>query len=325
MFKETNYSIYKQLTNTLEKVYRILITKVFCDFNQPTPARIAFFRLNVLSVLLSSIFTPMAIWAQSVSGYEQNALAGATAALSAPAFSLSKNPAGLDGGFVSWYGFRHFGLSDLEETGVFISVPLQKKMPRQGYISGLAIEFHHFGFHLYRETRALAGIGIKTGNFKLGFAPGLRHTAIPEYGSVSEAYLNAGFLNRFSDTWQIGGYVNEVGLLQRGRLEAHGRSSVGVGLIYTFEGRLDWLLAGNQETGFHPSLATALRLWLLDNPLFGSFWISAGYTTMNDSWSCGLQYRYRIISAGFTLLQHPQLGRSHGLGFDTFWNKGYEL
>jgi hypothetical protein len=275
-----------------------------------------------VSVLLSCIFTPMAIWAQSVSGYQHNALAGAAVALSALPFSVSQNPAGISGGTVSWYGMRYFGLADLDETGVFVSFPHARRDGGIGLLIGSAVEVHHFGFDLYREFRVSAGTALKFGNMKLGFAPGFRHTGILNYGSMKEVYFSAGFIYQFSDYWNIGGYFGEVGVFEWGELQPGAQSSLGTGLVYNRDNRLQWLGAGKLETGYPPSVATALRLWLIDNTHIGSFWIGAGYTTMNDSWSGGFQYRYRNISAGFTLVQHPRLGGSHGVGFDSIWSKG---
>jgi hypothetical protein len=348
MSKETYFSNSSRIADTRLKVYpsRSLRPKVFSleayrlleglpsgtapmkllsELNQCNLARIRFNRLTALVIVLYSAFTPMAIWAQSVSGYEHNALAGATVALSALSYSLSMNPAAVEGGSVAWYGTRHFGISDLDETGVYLAIPMNYRMKLSGQLTALAFEFHHFGFDLYREVRGIAGVGLKAGNLNIGVAPGFRHTTIPNYGSTTEFFFNAGFIYSLSNDWQIGGFVNQIGLHYWGNIKPDERSTVGTGLVYNATERLQWLFGGQHETGFTPSASSALRLWLLNEPSLGSLWISVGYTTMNDSWSGGFKYRYRNLAAGFALMQHPFLGRSHGLGFDTFWNKGSNL
>ncbi len=258
------------------------------------------------TLFLIFVMFPMVVRAQLAAGYENASFSAAAVARPASSFALSANPANLKTGSIQWYGVRHFGLRELQETGVSSGVHFDR------FDTGF--EVHYLGFDLFRETTFLTGGSTQLGKTSLGLAKGFKYVSVPGYGKAFSGFLNAGFRHSISENTFVVGGVSGIDLYRNGDFLSESASWMYAGTGYMIQDRILLMLSVVQPKGFEREFAGGIEGQILDSIRFGG-----GFHTGTRQWSMGLNVNAGKMGAGFMARHHPVLGWSHGMGFNINW------
>lgn len=258
-----------------------------------------------LVLLLSGIF-PVVVRAQALLGFEVNSFSSASVARTASTFNLGFNPAAGNERQVHWFGIQSFGMSDLNETGIYLTTPVKN------YTGSL--ELQHFGFDLYRESKLSAGISLPSGNHRIGMSISGSHTSIREYGSHTGARFNLGFIVKIMPELNFGGSLLDIPLISRGDFLIDNRTVAIIGFAYNAGTSAIVMSSLIIEPGFEPLWCIGLET----NPVWHLF-LGAGYKTVTEEWSGGLKVGLGSLKLYITAKNHPYLGWSPGIGFGIKW------
>jgi len=271
--------------------------------------------LPVLSRIFLLILTPMVVWGQARNGFEHHAYSGATASLPAAAFVLSANPAAISGHRIHVYCHEYFGMDALRDGGISYQI----ESGNEGLFHGFAAEVHQFGFDLYQEVTLRAGATLSTGNARIGIAPSMMQTRIPQYGSALAVQSDIGFQYQVTESVLLGGVMRNVPLAKSGDFAVSSASSLHAGISYQPEQHLMILTEIIQTTGYQPDVHVGFHYDVHTGLSHLDILLALGYATNHAQWSAGVQTILFGLVTGISVRNHPVLGRSQGIGIGYAW------
>jgi hypothetical protein len=249
--------------------------------------------------------------AQDGLGARVTALGHSGSALEAGAWSVFANPALLseDGGELSFYSIRHYGIAELTDMAAAGSMPLG------GRRGNIGIGLHSFGFELYRESRFRLAYQNSYAGLEFGLVPGLTHITIENYGSAMAFSLDAGLAyTLIDDVLLFGARATNLNRARLGQAREELPRSLAAGLSYQLAERA--LLTGElfKDVRFPLSWRGGLEVRLI-NQLF----LRGGITTEPLTYAMGVGYSLSRLSINLAAQQHYALGWSPGLDIGLHW------
>lgn len=260
-------------------------------------------RISCMLFYMSLI--PVVTWAQTNIGYEANAYSEASVARGTSSFKFGSNPAILSSG-IHWFGIQSFGMRELRDMGISVGY-------NSNYFNS-SVEFHHFGFDLFNESKLYTGINFRISNYAIGLSFGGIQSNIKGYGRSRGIISGIGFTSEITKYLKLGGSVTDVLLWSDGDFLLDSRFSCRIGVEIGIIENTKIYTATNFIPEYDPVLSIAVESTLLN-----SLQIVAGYKIGLEEWSGGIKLEITRIVIYLSSRRHPFLGWSPGAGFGITW------
>ncbi len=262
-------------------------------------------------MLVAAVSAP--VKGQWTMGARSIAMGQAHTALDDDTWAAFHNPAALPGEkpVLGFFSIRYYGLRELEDHAVTISVPGPGFLRTDKSKMALAAGIHTYGFDLYRETRARLGAAAGFDRFRIGLSASYVHIRIEGYGSRGSPVFDAGIVAGLSDSFRVGYRISHLLQTDSGKMETdlHPAEMAG-GISWNGIGGL-LITADLVKDSLHPlSLRTGAEV-----EMPGRLFLRAGWTSRPFTWSAGAGLHLSKIRGNLAVQKHDVLGLSPGIDF----------
>ncbi len=267
----------------------------------------------VLAGYLFLIIMAASVRAQWTMGARSVAMAQAHSALPSDTWAVFHNPAALNPNefALGFFAIRYYGLRELEDHAVTLSMPLQRFVKMEKFAAVMAAGVHTYGFDIYRRTQTRIGLAVQFNRFRVGFTANYAHLQIKGYGSRGSPLFDTGIIAKITDSFRVGYRMSNLFNTGNGGSEADiypaemsgGFSWAGIpGLLITADLVKDLLYPVSLRSGVEAQLP-------------GGLFLRGGWTAHPFTWSAGAGIHIARFRGNLAVQRHEVLGMSPGIDF----------
>lgn len=260
--------------------------------------------LFVLCCFSVSIFSTAQGW--NPVGARSNSLSGASVTLT-DVWAVHQNPgavAQINTFSAGIYYDTRFLTKELQTQALAVALPLKKGV----LMTGAQL----FGYEQYRHTRAGLGYALQLSEkFSAGVQGNIQYLRLGNnYGSSVNATAEAGFLAKFSDKWDLGFSITNIGRQRISDLEDRFNSVMRLGSSYSPSSKVK-VIGEIQKDVIYPITFRGAIEYLPIKQVA----VRLGAQTGPANFSFGFGYISKSILLDFGSKYHQQLGWSPHIGF----------
>ncbi len=251
--------------------------------------------------------------AQWTMGGRAIALAKAHTALPSDSWAVFHNPAATEMGKATagFFAIRYYGLRELEDHAVTLSIPLSRYLPEKRVSSAIAAGVHSYGFDLYRESQARIGFAAAWERFRIGLVLNYVHVSIKGYGARGSPLFDAGMIANVTESFRIGWRISHLlyQIADRGETELHPAEMSGG---FSWNGISGLLITADVvKDVLYPATLRAAA----EAEVFPGVFLRGGWTSRPFTWSAGTGFHIARFRSNLAVQKHEVLGLSPGLDF----------
>ncbi len=249
-------------------------------------------------------------------GARSNSLSGASVTLT-DVWAVHQNPgavARIKAFSVGMYYDTRFMTKELQNQAIAAALPLKRGV----IMTGAQL----FGYEQYRHTRAGLGYALQLSEkFSAGVQGNIQYLRLGNnYGSSISATAEAGFLARFTDKWDLGFSITNIGRQRissaSGELEDRFNSVMRLGSSYSPSDKVK-VIGEIQKDVIYPITFRGAIEYLPIKQVA----VRLGAQTGPANFSFGFGYVSKSILLDFGSKYHQQLGWSPHIGFTYLFAK----
>lgn len=237
-------------------------------------------------------------------GARANSMGMTSASVRAGPFGPDHNPAVLAVLPCISAGVTHtrlFGLKDLTQTALMISLPFKQ--------FGIGFGTQVFGNALYRETSVQAGLGIRIRpNYYLGLLCNAGQLYIQHYGSAASLWLNTGLLYQFSEKLTLVFTVRNLNRACLGQSNGPVPQTLRIGISCHPDQKVMMKLELIKDNRFPQEIRSGIEV----SPI-SSFKFRCGFTDRPQRITFGIGIRTSLLNLDYGAVGHPILDFTHHL------------
>jgi len=200
--------------------------------------------------------------------------------------------------WVSFYGFRYVGISEITDLAASVTVPTK--------LGSFGAGFHRYGFDLFNRTNIRLGYKKRFSRFHTGLA--VSYSAVQQgggYGSAGALGIDLGIAAQIIETLWMGVRATNVNQPVYGNSDEYLPRDLAIGLAYLPSGRMLLSIDAVKDVRFPISLRAGAELELIKG-----FEARAGITTQPETYSGGFGFTSDRWEINIGVQQHIPLGLS---------------